>query len=198
MARNLKPKWKQARRLNYSLFESDKWKKRSTIPGEHPVSTGRPSQYALQLAEKQKVKKIYGILEKQFSNIFIRASKSKQNTGIRLLQLLEMRLDNVAYRLCLAPTRAAARQLVNHGHVYVNGEKVSIPSYTVAVGDTVEVKPSSQKKDFVKNNIESLKKVSVPQWLNKLKWGGEVKSEPTRVMIDPGIKEQLVVEFYSK
>lgn len=198
MARNLKPKWKQCRRLNYSLFGSEKWKKRPTLPGDHPISRGRPSQYAVQLAEKQKVKKMYGLLERQFRKVFQRASQSGENTGVKLLQLLELRLDNVVYRLGLAPSRPAARQLVAHGHISVNKKKVDIPSYTVSVGDSVEVRERSQSKEFVKVNIESTKKDKVPAWLNKLKWGGEIKSDPSRDSIDPGVKEQLIVEFYSK
>ncbi|MBN2016158.1 30S ribosomal protein S4 [Candidatus Dojkabacteria bacterium] len=198
MARDLSPKWKRSRREKYSLFEDDKWKRRPTLPGEHPLSTSRPSAYALRFREKQKAKRIYGLLEKQFKRFFKMAEKAKGNTGVKLLQLLEMRLDNVVYRLGVAPTRNAARQLVNHGNITVNDKKISIPSYVVSVGDEVGLKPSAQKKEFVKIFTEQAKKIKTPKWLQKLTHGGKVASEPSREMIDKGINEQLIVEFYSR
>lgn len=198
MARDLSPKWKRSRRERYSLFGDEKWKKRSTLPGQHPTSRGRSSAFADRFREKQKVKRIYGMLEKQFSRFFSIASKAKGNTGLKLLQLLEMRLDNVVYRLGVAPTRTAARQMVNHGHVMVNGKKVSIPSYLVQVGDEIYLKERSKKKEFTKIFESQSKNRKTPLWLSKLSAGGKVKSEPTRDMIDQGINEQLVVEFYSR
>lgn len=198
MARDLTPKWKRCRREKYSLFDNDDWKKRPTFPGEHPTSSRRPSEYAVRFREKQKVKRMYGLLERQFKRFFKQASKSEGNTGTRLLQLLEMRLDNVVYRLGLALTRRAARQLVNHGHVTVNGGKVDIPSYITKVGDEVYLKPGSQKKEFAKILAEEAKKYKTPSWLDKLANGGKVKMEPAREMIDKGINENYVVEYYSR
>ncbi len=198
MARDLKPKWKRCRRERYSLFDNDNWKRRPTLPGEHPVSTSRPSAYAIRFREKQKVKRIYGLLERQFRRFIRMAEETKGNAGVRLLQLLEMRLDNVVYRLALTPTRNAARQLVNHGHIKVNGEKVDIPSYIVKVGDEIRVRPSTKKKEFIKIFQEQAKKNNVKKWLNKLESGGKVVMEPSRDMIDKGINEQLIIEYYSR
>ncbi len=198
MARYTGPKWRISRRENASVFDDDDWKKRPTLPGQHPMSMKRPSNYAVQLREKQKVKRMYGLLEKQFSNVYVAATRAVGNTGTRLLQLLELRLDNVIYRLGLAKTRNQARQLVTHGHVLVNGKKLDIPSYTVKVGDTVELIASLQKAEWMKVVKEEVKNRKAPEWLNKLTYGGEVKSIPTREMIDSTIKEQLIVEFYSK
>lgn len=198
MARDLKPKWKKNRREKYSLYDNDKWKKRMSMPGEHPMSSGRPSGYAIRFREKQKIKRIYGILEKQFKRIFGIASKSKGNTGVKLLQLLELRLDNVVYRLGIAPTRDGARQLVTHGHVTVNDKKVDIPSYLLLVNDEIYIKKTDQSKDFIKLLSEAGKKNRIPKWLKGLSFGGKVVMEPLREMLDPGINEQLVVEYYSR
>ncbi|MDD3647365.1 MAG: 30S ribosomal protein S4 [Candidatus Dojkabacteria bacterium] len=198
MARDLSPKWKRCRREKYSLFDDDKWKKRPTLPGQHGVSTSRPSSYAIRFREKQKLKRIYGLLERQFKRFFKIAGESEGNTGTRLLQLLELRLDNLVYRLGLAPTRSAARQLVNHGHITVNGKKVSIPSYIGKVGDEIYLKTQSQKKEFTKILAEGSKKTKVPAWLSRLAGGGRIKMEPSREMIDKGINEGYVVEYYSR
>lgn len=198
MARDLRPKWKKCRRERYSLYDNDKWKRRPTLPGQHPVSTSRPSAYAIRFREKQKTKRIYGLLERQFKRFFELAEKAKGNTGVRLLQLLEMRLDNVVYRLGIAPTRSSARQLVTHGHLTVNGEKVNVPSFIVKVGDEIYLKSKSKKKEFAKILAEESKKTRVPKWLKKLAGGGKVTMEPAREMIDPGINEQYIVEFYSR
>jgi len=198
MARDLSSKWKKCRREKYSLYDKDDWKRRPNLPGEHPMSTRRPSSYAVRFREKQKVKRIYGLLERQFKRFFQTAEKSKENTGIKLLKLLEMRLDNVIYRLGLAPTRDSARQLVNHGHIFINDNKVDIPSYIVKVGDEIRLKKSSQKKNFIKIFSEESKKIKSPVWLEKLPFGGKVKSEPSRESIDKGINEQLIVEYYSR
>lgn len=198
MARDLSPKWKKCRREKYSLFDNDNWKRRPNLPGEHPISTRRPSSYAIRFREKQKLKRIYGLLERQFKRLFRAAEKSKENTGVKLLKSLEMRLDNVVYRLGLAPTREAARQLVNHGHIFVNNKKVDIPSFCIKVGDEIRIKKNSQKRDFIKINIEQSKKMRSPSWLEKLTFGGKVLSEPVRGSIDKGINEQLIVEYYSR
>jgi small subunit ribosomal protein S4 len=198
MARDLSPKWKRCRREKYSLYDDDKWKRRPTLPGQHPTSSSRPSAYALRFREKQKVKRIYGLLERQLKRFLKLAEKSKGNTGVKLLQLLEMRLDNIVYKLGIAPTRHAARQLVSHGHIHVNGKKVSIPSFILSVGDEVRIKPGSAKKEFVKISKEQSKKIKVPSWLEKLASGGKVLSEPSRDMMDRGINEQLIIEYYSR
>lgn len=198
MARYTGPKWKKCRREKYSLYDNDDWKRRPTLPGEHPVSRRRPSGYAIRFREKQKVKRIYGLLEKQFRRFLGMAEEMPGNAGENLLKLLEMRLDNVVYKLGIAPTRAAARQLVNHGHIRVNGEKVDIPSYIVEVGDEIYVKPSTKKREFIKIFAEQSKTMKTPKWLGKLAGGGKVKAEPKREMIDKGINEQLIIEFYSR
>lgn len=198
MARDLSPKWKRSRREKFSLFDDDKWKRRPTFPGEHPVSTSRPSSYAIRFREKQKVKRIYGLLERQFRRFFKMATRVKGNTGEKLLQLLEMRLDNTVYRLGLAPSRMAARQLVTHGHITVNSKKVNIPSYIVRVGDEIYLKESSKKKEFSKIFAEQSRKSRLPGWLSKLAGGGKVKMAPTRDMADKAINEQLIVEYYSR
>ena len=147
MARYTGPKRKLERRENATLFGSEAWKKRPTPPGQHGNSRrSRPSAYAIQFREKQKVKRTYGLLEKQFKGIYLKAKKSTGNTGLRLLQLLELRLDNVVYRLGMAKTRMQARQIVNHGHVQVNGKKVDIPSFLCSVGDKITFKAAFEKK----------------------------------------------------
>lgn len=198
MARYTGPKWKISRRENASVFGDEDWKRRPTLPGQHPTSSRRPSNYSIQLREKQKVKRMYGLMEKQFRNLYRAATEAVGNTGTRLLQLLELRLDNVIFKLGLAKTRDQARQFVNHGHVKVNGKKLDIPSYTLKAGDSLEVDTHLQKADWFKLIIEEVKNRKSPEWLNKAKFGGEVKGLPTREMIDPAIKEQLIVEFYSK
>lgn len=194
------PKRKLERRENATLFGSDAWKKRQTLPGQHPVSRKRPSNYAVQFREKQKVKRTYLMTEKQFRKFFDEAKKATGNTGTRFLQLLELRLDNVVYRLGLAKTRNQARQYVNHGHVTVNGNKVDIASYQVQVGDEIAIKPKLSESDAYRQTQEEIKqqKHTVPSWLSRLKTGGKVLAEPTRDQVDKSIKEQYIVEFYSR
>lgn len=200
MARNLKPKWKQSRREGYSLFDSDKWQKRPSMPGSSMGGQRRrrSSNYALQFREKQKVKRMYGMLERQFRRFFEVAAKKRENTGTAFLQLLEMRLDNVVYRLGIAKTRAAARQLVTHGHVAVNGNRLDIPSHIVQIGDSITVKDKIVKSTHTKVLLEDIKERVTPKWLKKGKMSGEVVALPARDMIDPGINERLIVELYSK
>lgn len=198
MARYLGSKWKRARRERYSLYDKDDWKRRPTLPGQHPVSVGRLSSYAVRFREKQKLKRIFGMMEKQFVRFFKIASKSKENTGVVFMQLLEMRLDNVVYRLGLAETRDAARQLVSHGHITVNSKKVNIPSFIVSVGDEISLSKRILAKESTKFLLEAFKKAKTPKWLSKLSYGGKVTMIPTREMMDQGINEQLIVEFYSK
>lgn len=196
MARYTGPKWKISRRENYDVFGSGDWRKRPTLPGVHPTSKGRPSNYAIQFREKQKLKRMYGMLEKQFRNTYKKASKATGNTGLRFLQLLETRLDNVVYKLGLAKSIMQSRQFVTHGHITINGKKASIPSMTVKVGDVVAYKDSFAKGAIASSIAAEAKatKVAVPGWLEN----GKVSMLPTREMVDQGIKEQLVVELYSR
>lgn len=194
MARYTGPKWKISRRENYDIFGNESWRKRPNPPGVHTTSKSRPSNYAVQFREKQKVKRIYGLMEKQFKKIYQDATKATGNTGTLMLQLLELRLDNVVYRLKLAKTRNQARQFVTHGHVIVNGEKVTIPSYKLSVGDQVALEPKFQKEDHIRIMQAELKNVKVPEWLKE----GQVKTIPTRDMLDQGIEEQQIIEFYSR
>ncbi len=194
------PKRKLERRENATLFGSDAWKKRPTLPGQHPISRKRPSNYAIQFREKQKVKRMYLMTEKQFRKFFGEAKKATGNTGTQFLQLLELRLDNIVYRLGLAKTRNQARQYINHGHVTINGNKVSTASYLVKVGDEISLKTKISDSDSHKQIREEIKqqKHTVPSWLSKLTSGGKVLSEPTRDQMDKSIKEQYIVEFYSR
>lgn len=167
-------------------------------PGEFGVYP-RKSGYGTQLREKQKVKRIYGLNEEQFRRFFRMAEKDKRNKGVRLLQLLEMRLDNVVYRLGFAESRNQARQLVRHGHVKVNKKKVNIPSYVTDVKDEITVADKVRTADWYREFKASNKDYNTPQWLG-VKAGdvGVVVTVPTREMMDPEIREELVVEFYSR
>jgi small subunit ribosomal protein S4 len=168
-------------------------------PGVHGPKgrKGKASDYSHQLKEKQKVKWMYGVLERQFHNYYVQALKNPQATGTRLLQLLEMRLDNIVYRLNFAQTRPAARQFVSHGHILVNGKKVDVPSYQVRIGDMVTIAPKLQENTQVKSLLEN-KKLTVPVWLEKKATVGKIVREPERKEIDPDIQEQLIVEYYSR
>ena len=160
-------------------------------PGQKSGFSPRRSTYGIQLREKQKVKRTYGVTETKLKNLLAEASKSGGDKGLRLLQLLELRLDNVAYLLGLAPSRAAARQAVTHGKVAVNGKKLTIPSYTVSVGDIISIRDN----DF---HIESASGLKTPGWIKKKSGGGTIVSEPTRDMIDENIRETFIIEFYSR
>ncbi|MCR5553658.1 MAG: 30S ribosomal protein S4 [bacterium] len=172
--------------------------RRPVNPGVHPVSRKKPSEYQTQLREKQKVKRAYGLLEKQFRGYYEEAERMKGITGENMLSLLERRLDNVVYRLGLGSSRAQCRQLVNHGHFCVNGKAVNIPSYQVKVGDVISVKENKQKKGSFASVRES--KVVVPKWLefDSTNLTGKVKNLPVREDIDLNIEEHLIVELYSK
>ncbi|MFN4234023.1 MAG: 30S ribosomal protein S4 [Bacteroidia bacterium] len=202
MARYIGPKSKIARRFRDPIFGPDKaLEKKNYPPGQHGVSKrrGKQSEYAIQLSEKQKVKYIYGILERQFALIFDRANRSRGITGEVLLQLLESRLDNLVYRLGIAPSRSAARQLVSHKHITVNGKVVNIPSYTVKVGDVIGVRERSKALESITNSIASSNIKKYP-WLDfdKNTFTGKMISVPQRDQIPENIKEQLIVELYSK
>jgi len=171
-----------------------------TAPGVHGLRRGRLSDYGVQLREKQKVRRMYGVLEKQFRNYFKKASQMKGETGFNLLVLLESRLDNVVYKLGFGPTRSAARQLVSHAHFMVNGAKVNIASYRLKPGDVVQVRPKSKKLDIILNSIKMVKGDLNVSWLSvdKAKMEGTFVNYPERDEIDLTMNEQLVVEYYSR
>jgi len=201
MARYTGPKSKIARRFKEPIFGPDKvLDKKSHPPGQHGTSKRRPktSEYGTQLKEKQKVKYTYGILERQFANIFDRASRKEGKTGDNLLQLIESRLDNVAFRLGIGPTRDGARQLVSHRHITVNGKVVNIPSYTLRPGDVVGVREKSKSLEAITSSVGS--RTGLYSWLE---WDGDTMSGkfisvPPREELPETIKEQLIVELYSK
>ena len=201
MARYTGPKTKIARKFGEAIFGEDKaFEKRNYPPGQHGNNRRRPkkSEYAIQLMEKQKAKFTYGILERQFRNLFDRASRSKGVTGEVLLQLCESRLDNIVYRLGIAPTRSAARQLVNHRHITLNGSVNNIPSTHIKQGDVVGVREKSKSLEVVERSVAQ--STSVQEWLswNEATLEGTLVSVPTREQITENIKEQLIVELYSK
>jgi small subunit ribosomal protein S4 len=201
MARYLGPKSKIARRFGEAIFGDDKsLEKRNYAPGQHGQSRrrGKQSEYAVQLMEKQKAKYTYGILEKQFRNLFDKANRSKGVTGEVLLQLCESRLDNVVYRLGVSRSRSGARQLVSHRHITVNGEIVNIPSYQLKAGDVVGVREKSKSLQAIKDAIDS--NSSVYEWItwNGATMEGTFVAVPERLQIPENIKEQLIVELYSK
>ena len=201
MARYTGPKTKIARKFGEAIFGDDKsFEKRNFPPGQHGNAKrrGKKSEYAIQLMEKQKAKFTYGILERQFRNLFEKASRSKGVTGEALLQLCESRLDNVVYRFGLSPSRSGARQLVSHRHITINGSIVNIPSYQVKVGDIVGVREKSKSLNII---IEAKgKDASAYEWLswNREQLQGTYVSVPKRIQIPENIKEQLIVELYSK
>ncbi len=205
MAKNTSPDCKQCRREGCKLFLKGErcltkcsFDKRPTVPGQHGAGKKKISEYGLQLREKNKVRRAYCMLEKQFRIYYEKAAASKEATGWALLKMLEMRLDNIVYRMGLGVSRSEARQIVNHGHITVNGKKVNIPSYQVKVGDVIAVKESKQALDM----FASLKgvKVNTPKWLefNTDALTGKVLALPEREDIDLGIQEHLIVEFYSR
>jgi len=202
MARYTGPKTKIARKFGDSIYGPDKsFEKKNYLPGQHGQNKRRrkQSEYGIQLKEKQKAKYTYGILEKQFSNLFKKASRSKGVTGEVLLQLLESRLDNVVYRLGLAPTRDGARQLVSHRHITVGGNVVNIPSYTLRSGDVVGVREKSKSLEVITDSLGTAR-YSSSSWLE---WDsdsmtGKFLNVPEREDIPENIQEQLIVELYSK
>ena len=201
MARYTGPKSKIARKFREPIFGPDKaLEKKNYPPGQHgnTKKKGKKSEYAIQLMEKQKAKYTYGILEKQFARTFDKAARAHGITGEVLLQLIECRLDNVVYRLGIAPSRRAARQLVSHTHINVNGSTVNIPSYTLKPGDVISIREKSQTLEAI---VESLSgSVNKYSWLefDKATHSGKFISVPERSQIPENIKEQLIVELYSK
>ncbi len=201
MARYTGPKTKIARKFGEPIFGEDKTlQRRNYPPGQHGQNKRRKtSEYGVQLREKQKAKYTYGVLEKQFRNLFEKASRLKGITGVILLQLLESRLDNVVYRLGVAPTRAAARQLVLHRHITVNGKVVNIPSYEVKAGDIIGVREKSKSLEVIQDALAGFNHSKYPwiEW-DETQKAGKFLHLPEREDIPENIKEQLIVELYSK
>ncbi len=205
MARDRQSIVKMSRREGYALHPKahKALVKRTGMPGQQ-ASSGRPSkpsQYAIQLREKQKVKRLYGLLERQFSNLMAEASKRQGQSGAVLLQMLEQRADNAVYRSGLAPSRRAARQLVSHGHFLLNDTRIDIPSIKLNPGDTLQIRPHSIKSDYFKRIDEvSPAPTTIPEWLKVNRKKGEIKIEslPTREDAEQDINEQLIVEYYSR
>tara|TARA_B100001094_G_scaffold238472_1_gene233869 strand:- start:261 stop:881 length:621 start_codon:yes stop_codon:yes gene_type:complete len=206
MARYLGPKCKLSRREGTDLFLKsgirpiDSKCKSETIPGQHGQRRGRLSDYGVQLREKQKVRRIYGVLEKQFRGYYKEAARLKGATGENLLKLLECRLDNVVYRMGFGCTRAESRQLVSHKSICVNGEIVNIPSYQVNAGDVVSVRQKSKEQLRIKSALELSGQRSETDWIlvNSSKMEGEFTRKPDRTDLPPEINENLIVELYSK
>ena len=199
MARYTGPSWKQSRRLKFSILETGKeLQKRPYAPGQHGQKRGKLSEYGLQLQEKQKVRFYYGVNEKQFRNLFERAAKLQGKQGDNFLFLLESRLDNLVYRLGFAATRRQARQLVNHGHVLLDGKKADIPSITVKPGQTISLKQSSKGLVIVKEALENtVSRVAFVSYDEATMTGTYVRL-PERSEILPEIHENLIVDFYNK
>ena len=202
MARYTGPRTRISRRFGIPLFGPDKYlERRNYGPGVHgPKSRRKHTDYGLGLIEKQKLRYFYGLMERQFRGVYEKALRRRGVTGEQMLQILETRLDNVVYHLGFAITRAAARQMVTHGHVKVNGRKVNIPSYALKVNDTVEVRESNVSRQLATKNLELSTSKVVPDWLslNKEAFKGVVMRIPTRDEIHPIANEQAVVEFYSR
>ncbi len=206
MARYIGPKCKLARREGTDLFlksarrSIDSKCKIDTPPGQHGAKRGRLSDYGVQLREKQKIRRIYGILERQFRRYFAEAERRKGSTGENLLQLLESRLDNVVYRMGFGSTRAEARQLVSHKALTVNGIVVNIPSYQVKAGDVVAIREKAKKQVRIQESLSLATQIGLPEWVSvdAQKLEGIYKAMPERAELSGDINEQLVVEFYSK
>ena len=200
MARYTGPSTKIARKFGEPIFGSDKYfEKRNYPPGQHGLAAKRKKQkdYSMQLKEKQKVKYMYGVLERQFHNTYNKASRMAGQKGENLIFLLESRLDNIVYRLGIAPTRAAARQLVSHHHITLNGSVCSIPSTQVKPGDTVAVRERSKSLEVIQNSVADTCKYAWIEW-NRADLSGKFLNLPERTEIPETINEQLIVELYSK
>jgi small subunit ribosomal protein S4 len=202
MARYIGPKTKIARKFGDAIFGPDKvLERKNYAPGQHGVAKrrGKKSEYGVQLQEKQKAKYTYGVLERQFANLFHQAERKKGITGEILVQLLEQRLDNVVYRIGFSTSRSGARQLVSHKHVCVNGNVINIPSYSVKPGDVVSIREKSKSLEIVQESLNSTK-VSKYSWIEfeKSNLSAKFLNVPERTEIPENIKEQLIVELYSK
>ena len=199
MARYTGPVWKKSRRLGFSILENGKeLNKRPYAPGQHGQKRHKSTEYGLQLAEKQKVRHMYGVNEKQFHNTYNKATKMEGVQGANFLFLLESRLDNVVYRMGFAATRRQARQLVNHGHILLNGKKNNIPSTIVKPGDTVSVKEKSLQLDVIKNALEAQTATLGFVEVDADKRTGKYLRLPERSELNQEINEQLIVEYYNR
>ncbi len=199
MSRYTGPAFRKSRRLGFSTLENGKdLRKRTTAPGQHGTSRKKLSEYGIQLQEKQKVRIMYGLTEKQFRKTFDAAGKKKGMHGVNLLIMLESRLDNIVYRMGLAKTRRASRQIVNHGHILVNGKRVDIPSYQVKPGDVISVRESSMNHPVINECLENnTNRVSYVTFDSKKKEGSYVRY-PEREELNAEINESLIVEFYNR
>jgi len=202
MARYTGPRVRISRRFGIPMFGPTKYlERRNYGPGVHgPKSRRKVTDYGLGLIEKQKLRYYYGLMEKQFRGVYEKALKRRGVTGEQMLQILETRLDNVVYHLGFATTRAAARQMVSHGHVRVNGRKVNVPSYALRVNDIIDVKDTTVSRQLATKNLELSTSRAVPDWLSlsKDEFKGTIMRIPTRDEINPIANEQAVVEFYSR
>ncbi len=201
MSRYTGPSWKISRRLGYSTLETGvELKKRAYGPGPHAKDKKKkPSEYGKQLMEKQKLRETYGVSERQFQRLFLKAKSTKDAvTGVVFMQILESRLDNLTYRMGFARTRRQARQLVNHGHILVNGKKVDIPSYLVNVGDEISVKEASKNLVIVKTSLESMTNVVAYVNVDKEKVSGKFIRLPERNELSRDIDESQIVEYYNR
>ena len=207
MAKNTSPSCKQCRREGCKLFLKGErcltkcsFDKRPVVPGQHGTAKKKVSEYGLQLREKVKVRRAYGVLEKQFRNYYEKAAASKESTGFALLKMLELRLDNVVYRAGIGVSRAEARQIVRHGHITVNGGKVNIPSYLVEKNDIVAICEASQNDEKFKTIMEQTAGRTVPAWIefNAEQKKATVVELPKREDIDLPVQEHLIVEYYSR
>lgn len=200
MARNTGPVWKTSRRLGFSILETgEELQRRAYAPGQHgPTKRVKLTNYGQQLHEKQKIRFMYGVNERQFYNTFVKASKMKGVTGENFLAMLESRLDNVVYRLGFARTRRAARQLVNHGHILVNGKKVDIPSYVVKPGTVIEIKEKSRNMKAINEALEATLNTVAFVEVDKEAKKGTFLRLPERSELNSEINELLVVEFYNR
>ncbi len=206
MARYLGPKCKLSRREGTDLFlksgvkAHDEKCKANTVPGQHGARRSRLSDYGLQLREKQKVRRMYGVLEKQFKKYYLEANRRKGNTGATLLELLEARLDNVVYRMGFAATRAEARQLVVHKGIVVNGHICNVPSAQIKAGDVVSIREKAKKQLRIQNAVELAKHRKELSWIdvNTDSLEGNMKASPDRSELSSDINEQLIIELYSK
>ncbi|HHU60251.1 TPA: 30S ribosomal protein S4 [bacterium] len=200
MSRYTGPKWKISRRLGFSILETgEELKKRPYAPGQHGNSRRKKiSEYGKQLQEKQKVRYMYGLNERQFRKLFLRAKKSKEVKGTALLILLESRLDNIVYRMGITRTRSSARQLVNHGHILVDGKKVDIPSYSVKPGQKISLKEKSRNFKFIKESLDLIQTIPAYVEFDKTKLEGTYVRHPERNELSSEIEENLIIEYYNR
>ncbi len=199
MGKYIGPKNRLSRREGMDLFgRGNKLRRASQPPGQHgPKGVRRRSDYGIQLREKQKTKRLYGIMEQEFRRYFEKASRFRGATGGKLLELLETRLDNVVYRLGFVPSRIMARQLTSHGHVWVDGQPVNSPSYQVRPGERVTLDTKAQNMAVIRSRLED-RELPIPVWLTRFGAVGKIERLPTRSQIDTAVNEQLIVEFYSR